>query len=53
MTNCPECEATVAPKDMIEGEIFSCPDCGSELEVTARLPFSVVPAPRVAEDWGE
>ena len=53
MTSCPECEAAVAPKEMIEGEIFSCPGCGSELEVTARLPFTVVSAPKVAEDWGE
>jgi alpha-aminoadipate carrier protein LysW len=38
---------------MIEGEIFSCPDCGSELEVTSAQPFTVAPAPREQEDWGE
>lgn len=53
MTLCPECDATVQPKQMIAGEIFSCPDCGRELEVVAVDPFAVTAAPKEAEDWGE
>ncbi len=53
MTECPECEATIEPKPMIPGEIFSCADCGAELEVTTTEPFEVQTAPKEAEDWGE
>ena len=53
MTNCPECDAVLQPKDMIENEIFSCPECGVELEVTGVQPFMVAHAPQEAEDWGE
>jgi len=53
VTACPECDAALQAKDMIEGEIFACPDCGSELEVTSALPFLVAQAPKEAEDWGE
>jgi len=53
MTECPECAAELQPKELIEGEIFSCPDCGTELEVTGVSPFAVAPAPSEKEDWGE
>ena len=53
MTECPECEAPVENHALILGEIFPCPDCGTELEVTAQSPFAVEPAPKEAEDWGE
>ncbi|HZY71033.1 MAG TPA: lysine biosynthesis protein LysW [Thermoplasmata archaeon] len=53
MTECPQCEATVQLFDRIQGEVFACPDCGTELEVTATDPFAVQPAPVEAEDWGE
>jgi len=53
MTECPECAADLKPKDLIEGEIFSCPDCGTELEVTTVQPFEVSKAPKEEEDWGE
>src|SRR5205807_9304458 len=53
MTECPECGRAIEPKDFIEGEIFPCPDCGLELEVTGLEPFRVDAAPREAEDWGE
>ncbi len=53
MTNCPECDATVESRAMILGEVFPCPDCGTDLEVTAEQPFTVQPAPKEAEDWGE
>ncbi len=53
MTECPECAAAVANHDLILGEVFPCPDCGTELEVLATEPFAVQPAPAEAEDWGE
>jgi len=53
MTNCPECDATVENKGMVLGEVFPCPDCGTDLEVLGNTPFQVQPAPKEAEDWGE
>ena len=53
MTQCPECEANLLLNDMIAGEIFSCPDCGVELEVSTAQPFAVALAPKEQEDWGE
>ncbi len=53
MTACPECDASVEQKQMIEGEIFACAFCGVELEVTSTSPFAVAAAPKEAEDWGE
>ena len=52
MTECPVCgaEFTLSP-DTEEGEIISCEDCGSELEVTGE--DSVKEAPQEEEDWGE
>ncbi len=53
MTECPECGAIVESHHMVLGEIFPCPDCGTELEVLGTDPFAVQPAPKEAEDWGE
>ncbi len=53
MTQCPECEAAVENPTMVPGEVFACPDCGTELEVTGKNPFTVELAPQEAEDWGE
>ena len=52
MAECPVCglEFALAP-DTEEGEIISCEDCGSELEVTGK--DSVQEAPAEEEDWGE
>lgn len=53
MTQCPECDAVLRRNDMIEGEVFSCPECGTELEVASTDPFAANLAPREEEDWGE
>lgn len=53
MTECPECDTGLQLNDKIEGEVFSCPDCGTELEVTSAQPFTVAQAPHEEEDWGE
>ena len=51
---CPECAADIRMADnTLKGEIVSCPDCGTELEVTGVEPFSLELAPQVEEDWGE
>ena len=53
-TECPVCDAEIeAPDDAVEGELLSCPDCGTELEVISTDPFAVSEAPQEEEDWGE
>lgn len=51
--NCPECDATLNLKDVVEGEIVVCPDCGVDLEVISVAPLTVELAPMEEEDWGE
>ena len=53
MTHCPECEAELAVRDLMVGEIIYCPDCSAELEVLRLEPAAVALAPQVEEDWGE
>ncbi len=52
--NCPECDAPVevAP-DALSGEVLTCGDCSSELEVTNLEPLKLELAPEMEEDWGE
>lgn len=50
---CPECEAEITLNDVMRGEIVTCPDCGTELEVTSINPLVLEPAPMEQEDWGE
>ena len=52
MIECPTCGAEIViGKGTEKGEIISCSDCGTELEVTG--PDTVQPAPQEEEDWGE
>ncbi len=54
MSVCPVCDATIAlAVDTVIGELLECPDCGSELEVTALDPVVLIEAPEAEEDWGE
>jgi alpha-aminoadipate carrier protein LysW len=51
---CPVCDADVnAEPSVMLGELLSCKDCGTELEVTSLNPLAVEEAPEVQEDWGE
>jgi alpha-aminoadipate carrier protein LysW len=52
---CLECDATIThPKDAIEGEIITCPDCGASFELTkGSSGFELKPAQTVGEDWGQ
>ena len=52
MAECPICGVEFKLGDATEeGEIITCSDCGSELEVTGQ--DSVQEAPQEEEDWGE
>jgi len=54
MTECPVCAAELTfADDTVVGELTTCPDCGSELEVKGVNPFTVAEAPQEEEDWGE
>ncbi|MFH1536610.1 MAG: lysine biosynthesis protein LysW [Patescibacteria group bacterium] len=51
---CPECEGQVVlPSDAEVGEILTCSDCSSELEVRSLEPLIIELAPEEEEDWGE
>ncbi len=52
MAECPVCAAELKLAEGTEkGEIITCNDCGSELEVTGK--DSVQEAPQEEEDWGQ
>jgi alpha-aminoadipate/glutamate carrier protein LysW len=56
MTNgeCPECASPIILAANAEiGEILTCPDCGTRLEVRSVAPAKLEKAPSVEEDWGE
>ena len=51
---CPVCEADVSVgSSVMLGELLTCADCGTELEVISLSPLIVEEAPEVQEDWGE
>jgi len=39
--------------DVVKGELISCADCGTELEVKSLGPVVLGEAPQEEEDWGE
>lgn len=54
MIECVICGAELnLDDDTVLGELITCPDCGTELEVTGVDPFKVDEAPQAEEDWGE
>ncbi len=54
MAECPECAGAITLKEGTEvGEIISCQDCGTKLEVRSVNPVQLEKAPEVQEDWGE
>ncbi|MCL1875511.1 MAG: lysine biosynthesis protein LysW [Synergistaceae bacterium] len=51
---CCVCEADVnVAEDAMVGELITCTDCGTELEVISTSPVTLQEAPEVQEDWGE
>ncbi len=55
MTKCAECDADISiPSDALEGEIITCPECGTSFElIKAAEGFGLKPAQTVGEDWGQ
>lgn len=53
-SECPVCAATIElDSDTVLGELLTCPECGSELEVINLNPLELSEAPQEEEDWGE
>jgi alpha-aminoadipate carrier protein LysW len=52
MATCPECDADVGVDeyDVDKGDIISCPECGTNLEVTNVSPVELETAPEEDED---
>ena len=51
---CPVCSAQITlADDAVEGELITCPECGTELEIISLDPPAVAEAPQEEEDWGE
>jgi alpha-aminoadipate/glutamate carrier protein LysW len=53
---CLECMAEIkVPDDAIDGEIITCPDCGTsfELDISQTGEKTIKNAETVGEDWGE
>ena len=53
-TDCPVCGADIKfGNDTEQGELLTCTECGTELEVISIDPAEVAEAPQEEEDWGE
>jgi len=52
---CPECDADIdVPDDAVDGEILTCDECGSDIEVVKSGGKSQLrKAELKGEDWGE
>ncbi|HDP94501.1 MAG TPA: lysine biosynthesis protein LysW [Candidatus Aminicenantes bacterium] len=51
---CPVCGGGLdLPEDAVQGELITCPECNSELELVTVSPLKLEEAPGEAEDWGE
>jgi alpha-aminoadipate carrier protein LysW len=52
MATCPECDAEidVDEYDVDKGDLLSCPECGSNLEVTSVAPIELDLAPEEDEE---
>src|SRR5262249_60795263 len=55
MAICPECETAldVDEEELDEGEIVSCPECGSDFEVVTKNPLELNPVEEYEEDEEE
>ena len=51
---CPVCGADVElAADAVQGELLTCDECGSELEIIKLDPPELAEAPQEEEDWGQ
>ena len=55
MATCPECDAEIEVDefDVDKGDLISCPDCGSNLEVTSITPVELEAVEEDDEDEDE
>jgi alpha-aminoadipate carrier protein LysW len=55
MVSCPECEANLdfEEDEVDEGEIVSCPDCGTDYEVVGTEPLQLVKVEEEEEEEDE
>jgi alpha-aminoadipate carrier protein LysW len=55
MIYCPECETNldIDEEEVYEGEIVSCPECGSDFEIITLNPIELKPVEEVIEDDAE
>jgi len=53
-TKCLECQAEIKlGDDLQKGEVITCPECSTDLEIISVKPIKVKLAPVVQEDWGQ
>jgi alpha-aminoadipate carrier protein LysW len=51
---CLECQAEIKPgNDLQKGEVVTCPECSTDLEIISVKPLKIALAPEVQEDWGQ
>lgn len=51
---CLECQAEIKlSSDLQKGEVVTCPDCSTDLEIVSVVPLKAKLAPIVQEDWGQ
>ena len=51
---CLECQAQLnLGSDIQKGEVITCGECSSDLEVVSVKPLKLSLAPKVQEDWGQ
>jgi len=55
MIYCPECETNldIDEEEVDEGEVVSCPECGSDFEIITVSPIELKPVEEVIEDDDE
>ncbi|HEY7412487.1 MAG TPA: lysine biosynthesis protein LysW [Vicinamibacteria bacterium] len=53
MAVCPDCEAEIEIDefDVDKGEVISCPECGTDLEVVGLSPLELELAPDEDDEW--
>ncbi|MEK6973373.1 MAG: lysine biosynthesis protein LysW [archaeon] len=54
MAECPVCSSGIElGENTLKGELVTCTQCGTELEVASINPIALKEAPKEEEDWGE
>lgn len=52
--SCPECGAEISIETGAQkGEVVTCPECTTDLEIVSLNPLKIKKAPEAQEDWGQ